>query len=135
MSVANTFDAETGVVHCMGGFEDGSVLVWDTRNTGEELARLKLFSEPGIYGIKKGCCMVFLLLFSFVHGLQFPAILWYSWLSNKKSRNILSLHKRGKFRALVIVSHLVYLTGKVREEVQCGAEECWCGRCSYTKRL
>ena len=67
MSVANTFDAETGVVHCMGGFEDGSVLVWDTRNTGEELARLKLFSEPGIYGIKKDavwyfCCFLVLCM-------------------------------------------------------------------------
>ena len=47
MSVASHCDAETGVTYCMGGFEDGSVLAWDTRNTGEELARHKLFSEPG----------------------------------------------------------------------------------------
>ena len=47
MSVASHCDAETGVAYCLGGFEDGSVLAWDIRNTGEELARLKLFSEPG----------------------------------------------------------------------------------------
>ena len=51
MSVGTHCDAETGVAYCMGGFEDGSMLVWDTRNTGEELARLKLFSEPGRYYI------------------------------------------------------------------------------------
>ena len=49
MSVATHCDTETGVAYCMGGFEDGSVLAWDTRNTGEELARLKVFSEPGIH--------------------------------------------------------------------------------------
>ena len=49
MSVATHCDADTGVTYSMGGFEDGSVLAWDTRNTGEELARLKLFSEPGRY--------------------------------------------------------------------------------------
>ena len=48
MSVTGHSDVESGVAYCLGGFEDGSVLVWDTRNTGEELARLKLFSEPGI---------------------------------------------------------------------------------------
>ena len=47
MSVASHSDAETGVVHILGGFEDGSVLVWDTRQTHEELARFKLFTEPG----------------------------------------------------------------------------------------
>ena len=56
MSVASHCNAENGVVYCMGGFEDGSVLVWDTRSTYEELARLKLFSEPGRVTIKIEMC-------------------------------------------------------------------------------
>lgn len=97
MSVANHCDAETGVVYCTCGFEDGSVLAWDIRNTSEELARLKLFSEPSrsIFDIIYNSSMT-LLLFSIVCGLQFPAILRYGWLSNKKSRSIFSLHKRGE---------------------------------------
>lgn len=47
MSVASHSDAQSAVAYIMGGFEDGSVLVWDTRWTNEELSRLKLFSEPG----------------------------------------------------------------------------------------
>lgn len=46
MSVASHCDVQTGVVCCLGGFEDGSVLAWDTRMTDRELAGLKLFSEP-----------------------------------------------------------------------------------------
>lgn len=46
MSVATHCDGESGVGYILGGFEDGSVLVWDTRRTNEEIARLKLFSEP-----------------------------------------------------------------------------------------
>ena len=33
----------------MGGFEDGSVLLWDGRMPSGEVSALKLFSEPGEY--------------------------------------------------------------------------------------
>lgn len=47
MSVAGHRDVESGVVYFMGGFEDGSVLVWDSRRTDRELSGIKLFTEPG----------------------------------------------------------------------------------------
>ena len=47
MSVAGHRDGESGVVHVLGGFEDGSILVWDVRKTDRELAAIKLFTEPG----------------------------------------------------------------------------------------
>ena len=31
----------------LGGFEDGSVLLWDSRKPSVEVSALKLFSEPG----------------------------------------------------------------------------------------
>ena len=31
----------------LGGFEDGSVVLWDCRNYSEEVTSLKLFTEPG----------------------------------------------------------------------------------------
>ena len=37
----------SGVVHLLGGFEDGSVVLWDCRKNSSELTSLKLFSEPG----------------------------------------------------------------------------------------
>ena len=37
------------MVHLLGGFEDGSVALWDCRNDSSELTSLKLFSEPGVY--------------------------------------------------------------------------------------
>lgn len=41
------FCAGGGVVHVLGGFEDGSVVLWDCRRGSSELAALKLYSEPG----------------------------------------------------------------------------------------
>ena len=41
--------SSSGVVHLLGGFEDGSVVLWDCRNISTELASLKLFSEPGMF--------------------------------------------------------------------------------------
>ena len=51
MSVSSHCDPESGVLYLIGGFEDGSVLVWDTRKTNKEIARLKLFSEPGVCSV------------------------------------------------------------------------------------
>ena len=36
--------------HVLGGFEDGSVVLWDCRNASRELSSLKVFAEPG--GVK-----------------------------------------------------------------------------------
>lgn len=33
----------------IGGFEDGTLLLWDERNTNMELTSCQLFHEPGIY--------------------------------------------------------------------------------------
>ena len=38
----------TGVPYILAGFDDGSVLMWDTRQTTSELTALKLYSEPGL---------------------------------------------------------------------------------------
>ena len=48
MSVAAYCDSSNGVVYVLGGFEDGSVVNWDTRNNATELSSLKLFTEPGM---------------------------------------------------------------------------------------
>ncbi len=47
MCVKLFYSPVSSVVYVLGGFEDGSVVMWDYRNKSEELASLKLFSEPG----------------------------------------------------------------------------------------
>lgn len=41
-----TFSFEDRTTHVLGGFEDGSVAVWDIRYPDKELSFLKLYSEP-----------------------------------------------------------------------------------------
>lgn len=47
MCVKTVHNPLSGVVYVLGGFEDGSVVMWDCRNNSEEMASLKLFPEPG----------------------------------------------------------------------------------------
>lgn len=74
MSVSNHFDDDTGVLYCLGGFEDGSILIWDTRNVANELDRLKLFTEPGVSiiarltGYSLNTYVIYFLLSSIVYG-------------------------------------------------------------------
>lgn len=46
MSV-KSFELQARVPAVLAGFEDGSVVLWDMRHTGKEVASVKLFSEPG----------------------------------------------------------------------------------------
>ncbi len=48
MCVSSSYDSSTGRSYILGGFEDGSVLCWDERNTNAELNSCQLFSDPGI---------------------------------------------------------------------------------------
>ena len=46
MSV-KSFELQPHVPGVLAGFEDGSVVLWDTRYTGKEVGNVKLFSDPG----------------------------------------------------------------------------------------
>ncbi len=41
-------EESTGVMYIVGGFEDGSIILWDNRRSSKQLASIKVFSEPGI---------------------------------------------------------------------------------------
>lgn len=47
MCVAVHCDKVSGVVYVFGGFEDGSIVLWDTRHCQSEVTSIKLFTEPG----------------------------------------------------------------------------------------
>ena len=47
MCVKTLYHDPTGVCYLIGGFEDGSVVLWDERNPTAELCSLQVFSEPG----------------------------------------------------------------------------------------
>ena len=47
MCVCMYNEESTGVTYVFGGFEDGSIVLWDTRQCQKELASIKLFLEPG----------------------------------------------------------------------------------------
>ena len=49
MSVKLIPCASNGVLYVLAGCEDGSVVAWDCRKSSMELAKLNLFSEPGMY--------------------------------------------------------------------------------------
>lgn len=49
MCVRTTCDESTGVPFIVAGFDNGSVLVWESRQPKTELTSLKLFSDPGVY--------------------------------------------------------------------------------------
>ncbi|XP_064392367.1 guanine nucleotide-binding protein subunit beta-like protein 1 [Halichondria panicea] len=46
MCVCMYNEESTGVTYVFGGFEDGSIVLWDTRQCQKELASIKLFLEP-----------------------------------------------------------------------------------------
>ena len=48
MCIRTLYSDSTGVCYVMGGYEDGSVVLWDERNSTTELGTLQIFSEPGI---------------------------------------------------------------------------------------
>ncbi len=48
MCVCMYNEESTGVMYVFGGFEDGSIVLWDTRQCQKELASIKLFLEPGM---------------------------------------------------------------------------------------
>ncbi len=39
-------EESSGTVYIVGGFEDGSIVAWDSRNSHKQLASIKVFSEP-----------------------------------------------------------------------------------------
>ena len=47
MCVRAWCDGPTGVPLVLAGFDDGGIIIWDTRQPSTELTSLKLFSEPG----------------------------------------------------------------------------------------
>ena len=47
MCAAMHMDPASCMVYVFGGFEDGSVVLWDGRFSHKELASIKLFPEPG----------------------------------------------------------------------------------------
>lgn len=49
MCVKSLYSDSTGSCYILGGFEDGSVVIWDERNPRAELHTCQLFTEPGTY--------------------------------------------------------------------------------------
>lgn len=49
MCIRSLYSNSTGVCYLMGGYEDGSVVLWDERNSTAELSTLQIFSDPGIF--------------------------------------------------------------------------------------
>lgn len=47
MCVKSLHDISSGVNYLLGGFEDGTVVLWDLRVPGTELHTCTLFAEPG----------------------------------------------------------------------------------------
>ena len=47
MCTSMYMEPANGMVYVFGGFEDGSIALWDGRFSHKELASMKLFSEPG----------------------------------------------------------------------------------------
>lgn len=48
MCTSMYMEPASGMVYVFGGFEDGSVVLWDGRFSHKELASMKLFPEPGM---------------------------------------------------------------------------------------
>lgn len=40
---------KSGVCYILGGYEDGTIVLWDERNPRTELHACQLFSDPGTY--------------------------------------------------------------------------------------
>ena len=57
MSV-KSFELQAHVPGVLAGFEDGSVVLWDTRYAGKEITSVKLFSDPGRQE-KSGQCLIY----------------------------------------------------------------------------
>lgn len=51
MCVCMYMGAALDVVYGIGGFEDGSIVIWDSRQPHKELASIKLFPEPGMLSV------------------------------------------------------------------------------------
>lgn len=47
----------SATAHILGGFEDGSVVLWDCRNPSRELSSLKVFAEPGRLKARSVTCV------------------------------------------------------------------------------
>ena len=47
MCVKSLSDVSSGVSYLLGGFEDGTVVLWDLRVPRTELHSCELFTEPG----------------------------------------------------------------------------------------
>lgn len=54
MCVRTLCDQSTAVPSIMAGFDDGSILIWESRQPKAELSSLKLFSQPGVL---INCCL------------------------------------------------------------------------------
>ena len=54
MCINSLCDASSGVCYILGGFEDGTLILWDERNTSTHLHTCQLFSDPGGYAHNSG---------------------------------------------------------------------------------
>ena len=48
LCIKTLFDSSTGINYVLGGFEDGSVVIWEERGFDKLLNCSSFFSDPGI---------------------------------------------------------------------------------------
>ena len=49
MCLKTLFDSKNSTSYIFGGFEDGSVLVWEERQPDKVFAVRQMFSDPGMF--------------------------------------------------------------------------------------